>query len=225
MKRVRFSGAALAATLFVCVVSVASASAAPPEFKGATLPDTFTSVSGEGHLVAGSNTITCTKDTNEGEVNGAKTVAKLVVKFTGCSITVIFKFECKSKGAAPGEIVTRPLEGALGYINKTAKTVGLKLQPAGGGEYTEGEIECASQKVRVTGAVIGVVSPTNTLSTKGTVDFTRSGTKQVPEEIEINGVVETGVKLSSTLNGGSPEEAAEETLDEITFAKAIEVTA
>lgn len=221
---VKTLGLALAAVLALSAVSVASASALP-EFVPST-KQTFTSVSGAGELVSGGSTIKCTADTNTGEITGANTVGKVVVKFTKCTVKILFTFPCKTKNAPNAEeIITKPLVGTLGYINKAEKTVGLKLKPEAGEEYTEGEIECAGQNIRVKGAVIGKVTPVNTSSTTGTLTFTNSGTKQVPEEIEISGTVETGIHLVSSLNGGTFEASAEKTTDEITFTNAVEVKA
>lgn len=190
---------------------------------------TFTSTSGPGSLVAGSNKINCKADTNKGEVVGPAPgkIAKTVVIFTGCKLEAFFEiFECKSKGAKnKEEIETVALMGNLGYINKSAKTAGVELLPETAAEYTNGEIECAGQKVKVTGKVIGEAKPVNEMNTKGTLKFVASGTKQVPEEIEVEGTKLTGVKLQSSLNGGANEEAAETTEDTITFGESIEIMA
>jgi len=186
----------------------------------------FTSTSGTGHLVTGGNKINCTKDTNSGFITTSKTVGLVLVTFTGCKLEAFFEiFECKSKGAAKEEIMTVNLKGTLGYINKSTKLVGVKLEPETASEYTEGEIECAGNKVKVTGAVIGDASPTNTKSTTGTLEFKASGTKQGAESIEIEGKTETGIKLKSSLNGGAAEEAAEETTDTLTFSESVELMA
>lgn len=226
LKRFRVVGLCLVAVFAVSAVASASASAALPEFVPST-KQTFTSTSGVSTLAAGAFTITCEKDTNAGEITGAKTVGKVVVKFTKCTIKVLFTFECKSKGAANGEIVTNALKGTLGYIEGYGSGVGLKLEPETASEYTNGEIECAgSNKVKVTGAVIGEVTPINTSSTKGELIFKRTGTKQESgEEIEIEHVRYEHVKLMSSLNGGTAGPAAEETTDKITFKEAVEVKA
>jgi hypothetical protein len=187
------------------------------------LVSAFTSTSGAGHLVAGSNKINCTKDTNTGDITGKKTVGEMLVTFTGCKL--LEAFECKSKGAKAEEIMTVDLKGPLGYINKSTKLVGVKLEPETASEYTEGEIECASNKVKVTGAVIGDVSPTNKKSTTETLEFKASGAKQANELIEIEGKDETGIKLRSSLNGGTAEEASEETTDTLTFEELVELMA
>ncbi len=187
------------------------------------LPVDFTSTSGAGSLVAGSNKINCTKDTNEGETTSPKTIGKVLFAFTGCKLET--SSECKSKGAKVEEIMTAKLKGALGYINKSTKLVGVKLEPESGSEYTEGEIECAGKKIKVTGSIIGRITPINTKSATSILTFTRSGTKQGVELIEIEGKDLTGIKLQSSLNGGMAEEAAEETLDTITFKHEVELMA
>lgn len=187
------------------------------------LPVGFTSTSGASSLAAGRSKINCTKDTSEGETTSVETIGKVLFAFTGCKLEAFF--ECKSKGAKAEEIMTAKLKGTLGYINKSTKLVGVKLEPESGSEYTEGEIECAGVKGKVTGSVIGDITPTNTKATTGTLTLTRSGTKQGAELIEIEGKDETGVKLKFSLDGGVAEEAAEETSDTITFKQEVELMA
>lgn len=184
----------------------------------------FTSTSTTDHLVAGSNKINCTKDSDEGLIGGKKSVGELLITFSGCKLE-LFGIECKSKGAKPEEIMTVKLRGTFGYINKSTKLVGIKLEPESGTEFTQGEVECVGTKVKVTGSLIGVVSPVNTKSTSGTIELTASGSKQAHELIEIGEKDETGVKLKASLNGEPAMEASEETTDTLTFEEAVELMA
>jgi len=77
--------------------------------------------------------VTCTGGSNEkGEIvaEGSKMAKKIVMKFTGCENE--FKVKCASPGAAVGEIITKNLQGELGYIEPAvegAKIVAFALSP------------------------------------------------------------------------------------------------
>jgi hypothetical protein len=73
-------------------------------------------------------TIECAAESNTGEAEGKNKVANIAVVFTGC---VLFgSVPCSSEGAAEGEIETNTLKGKLGWLNKSAKEVGVLLEPA-----------------------------------------------------------------------------------------------
>ncbi len=182
----------------------------------------ITSTSEAGNLVAGSNTIHCKKDSGEGLSAGKRLVLEVLVAFTGCELGL---FECSTKGAKAEEIMTAALKETLGYINKSTKLTGIKLEPESGTEFTAGEIECASTKVKVTGALIGDATPVNTKTTKGTLEFKASGTKQAHELIEIEGKTETGIKLNVSVNGEPAVGASEETTESLTFNEMVELMA
>lgn len=132
-----------------------SASAALPEF--AVKPGfKITEAKYEGTLpetdweTSNRNTFSCTdKEVTEGSFLGyflnSKTVTGKLV-FTGCY--------CKSKGAKVGEIATVELEGALVYISKTSKTVGINFKPKTGNYLTKFG-DCSGE---VTGSIIIPIS-------------------------------------------------------------------
>lgn len=72
--------------------------------------------------------VECKTETNSGVAEGKNLVSNVHVTFTGCDI--FGGLPCNSAGAAPGEIQTTTLKGALGYINKAAHEVGIMLTPA-----------------------------------------------------------------------------------------------
>jgi hypothetical protein len=183
----------------------------------------FTSTSEASHLVAGSDTINCTKDKDEGLLVGDKLVQEVLVAFTGCKVDGLIA--CSSKGAKAEEIMSAELKGPLGYINKSTKLVGIKLEPESGTEFTAGEIECVGIKVKVTGSLIGDATPVNTKTTKGTLEFKASGAKQADESIEIEGKTETGVKLKASVSGEPAVEASEETTDSLSYPIEVELMA
>jgi hypothetical protein len=82
----------------------------------------------EGAGTTETTNIECTKETNTGETEGTNKVAKVEVVFTGCVYGGTNP--CNSEGRAEGEIATSTLKGKLGYIKKSAKEVGLDLEPA-----------------------------------------------------------------------------------------------
>jgi hypothetical protein len=187
------------------------------------LVSSFTSTSEANHLVAGSNKINCTKDTGEGLLTGDKLVQEVLVAFTGCKVESLFA--CSTTSAKAEEIMTARLKGALGYINKSTKLVGIKLEPESGTEFTTGEIECAGINIKVTGSLIADMTPVNTKTTTGTLEFKASGTKQVDESIEIEGKTETGVKLKASVHGEPAVEASDEMTDSLTFKESVELMA
>ena len=72
--------------------------------------------------------VECENETNSGEQEGKNKVANVHVTFTGCKL--FGSAPCTSAGAAEGEVKTSPLKGELGYINKAAHEVGVRLEPA-----------------------------------------------------------------------------------------------
>jgi hypothetical protein len=93
--------------------------------------------------------VTCEAETNTGETVAKSAVANIHVTFTGCK--VFGAAPCESEGAAEGEIRTNTLKGKLGWINKTAKEVGILLEPAQKHGLFAG-FECAGVIFTVVGA-------------------------------------------------------------------------
>ena len=76
----------------------------------------------------GTITVECAKENNTGEAEGKNKIANVHVVFRGC--VAAETIPCTSAGEEEGEIETSPLKGALGYINKSTKEVGVVLEPA-----------------------------------------------------------------------------------------------
>jgi hypothetical protein len=72
--------------------------------------------------------VECATESNSGETEGKNKVANVNVVFTGCQ--VFGSIPCWTIGLAEGEIKTSTLIGKLGWINKSAKEVGVVLEPA-----------------------------------------------------------------------------------------------
>jgi len=165
MKRMRLMGLALVA---VFAMSVASASAAQPEFYGvAAVGKTVAAQKIGGTLGAafleGKTShakITCTGGTFTGEVTGATTTSSNVTSFTGCEASSL---PCKSAGAAAGEIKTAALDGVLGNVTATLPGIRLFAPGESGKEPKTGSLatfECGGGLVNVVvkGSVIGSLS-------------------------------------------------------------------
>jgi hypothetical protein len=243
MTRIRLILLSLLAVFAISAVAASAASAALPEFgrcvvkTGGKYKDSkcieetgggfewepglvkksFTSTSGAGTLeTKGGKKVTCKADTNKGEITGAKTFGKVFVIFTGCESS---GFKCNTSGAASGEIKTNELSGELGYLEKATKKVGIVLKPVG---TSFAEFECSSLvKVKVTGAVVGEITPINTMTKTFTLKLEQS--KGIQKWTKLEGGVESVLKTS--INGGTAEQSGDESTDTITTEEEAEIKA
>jgi hypothetical protein len=162
MGRERILGLSLCAALAVCSIAVTPSLAAPPEFSP-PFPNPVKAVSkGITLETIGRFKVTCTADTSSGEVTGPATAA-LTITFTGCA-TGEGPGGGSCQNAKGGEIVTEPLFGTLGYLNRRHTAVGVDLSnpsasPAGGAliRFSCGE----DTSVEVVGSLIGRIAPIN----------------------------------------------------------------
>jgi hypothetical protein len=97
--------------------------------------------------------VECEKFTDSGNIALPNLTVKVVAKFSKCKAA---GFVCQS-GAKKGEIVTNPLAGELGYVEKAGPKVGASLaSEAEPGKGLLAEFTCTGiAKVRTHGAVIG----------------------------------------------------------------------
>jgi hypothetical protein len=79
-----------------------------------------------GVIEPGTNSVECTSENATGEQFGTKEVKNVNVTFHGCSAAGVLP--CQNT-ATEGEIKTHTLKGALGYISKSKKEVGVSLTP------------------------------------------------------------------------------------------------
>lgn len=189
--------------------------------EGEKLP--FESTSGAGTLeTKGGEKISCTSDSDTGEITGPKSVSNVSVTFKGCSTTV-FKFACTSSGQASGVIKTNLLKGEIGYLNKSKKEVGLELEPETSGGFFA-EFECAGiVSIKVRGHVIGKITPVNTMTDEYDLVFEQASGVQKYTEFEGG---PAGQVLESTKNGGSSyEQSGEETSDKVITSEEGEIAA
>jgi hypothetical protein len=151
---------AMLAMLCLSLVVVANASAIlKPEFLQSgsqiTPPIKFEGKSNFAALETKVLKIECKAVTTHGEANGAKTVAKVIFKFTSCAKGA---FPCQS-GAISGEIVTEPLKGRLGGLKSSPNEVGLLLEPEGLTPYTKFKCPLAGAEGEIYDQVIARVTP------------------------------------------------------------------
>lgn len=165
----------------------------PPQFvpAGGGFPVAFTSANKTGtkpvlFTKSAKIKITCNAESASGELTGATTVGKVVVKYTGCTAentsTKKSCGEAKTKGGSTaGEIATNKLKGEVG--ESTGSVVAQILEPEEtGGQFVEIEFEklCGVVKSgKVTGQVVAKVEPVDEESTKGKLIFETSGEEQV----------------------------------------------
>lgn len=249
MKSIKIMGLCLVAAFLVSAVAVATASATGPVFLFSGSAKGFSSASKEGTLVQKASAISeengaevkCTLDTDLGEIEGGTDTDKVrnvLVAFSGCSAKVgIETFTCTTAGQVSGVIKTNQLEGQLGYINESAKTVGLVLKPQSPATLFA-EFECTkganAVAIKVRGEIIGKMTPVNELVNPGghfTLTYATNGTKkwiQEPNELKVLGTTQTGLLLESSISkvaGGAFLFSAIKTTDEVFPLQSTEIMA
>ncbi len=156
---------------------------------------------GSSYESVGTVEIECESESSRGEASGTKSVVNVSVKFEGCKV---FGSAPCSNGPNEGEIQVNPLKGSLGYISKSAKTVGVLLEPSkkhglfaqfncagiigtavGVGNNKEG----AYYEPEKTGGYDGLISPitpVNTMTNEYTQVYTvnRANSQNVPSKFE-----------------------------------------
>ncbi|MGD0454909.1 MAG: IPT/TIG domain-containing protein [Solirubrobacteraceae bacterium] len=142
--------------------------------------------------------LVCRNESGKGEYLGAKEVANVVTKFTGCEFAGA---KCSSVGAAEGEIVTDSREGALGWIEREGGEVGLDLVPAGEGS-TFLDATCGAASVTIRGSAIAVAGAVDKMASSFTLKFKQKKGKQEPEEFE----GEATEYLEMSISGGAFEQ-------------------
>jgi hypothetical protein len=240
MKQIKMLGlAALAAMAVMALVGAGTASASQPkaEPEGGTFPVSFTGSGGAGTLETVSEsgkvrTVTCTGNTSSGEVNSATTVKKVNVKFTGCTTSGPFgnNWTCTSSGAASGEVVTVALKGTLYYVKAGSSESGILLEPESGSTFAS--FTCKgiflSETLTVSGAVVGKLTPLNSLTSSFTLTFTQTAGVQSPESYLDNACSAVKAVLSTTGSGAEtfgPIQSGISATESLTTAKKIKIAA
>jgi hypothetical protein len=155
---------------------------------------------GEGEEKLGPLSVECTHEQNFGETKGTKEVTNIAVRFEHC--VVLGSTPC-SNTPNEGEIQVNALKGALGYINKSKKEVGVLLEPVvKHGEFAKfscggflttvvgvgNEKEGAAYSPEKTGGFDGIISPiipVNTMTNAFTQTYTvNSADENIPSKFE-----------------------------------------
>jgi hypothetical protein len=195
-------------------------------------PLAFTSTSGVKRLITAKNEIECLTDSNTGEITGPQSDL-VTIKFFQCKLVVLGGGACHSTeplGGA-GEIITKSLDSELSYLEETVSPpkVGVDLLPASGTVFTL--IECVGPlgskvTVKVTGSVIGQITPVNTMTTSFALSFKCVAGKQVWTKDQ-GGATDVLTAEVKSLLGTEIEEACEEevTNDTLTTTEPGEIKA
>jgi len=182
MKRIAIAGLCLVAVMAVSAMSVASASAALPEFKANKFPVAFSShnllplePTLHSTTALGEKNVKCKMSLDKGEILNAKLVAKVTVLYTGC-VEEGTTNACTSTGEPKGAIVTSEIHGIIGYItgHLTEKLVGTELLPentSSNNVFATFVCEGPASTVIVEGCTIGQASPINVSQPTGNLLF------------------------------------------------------
>ncbi|MGP0100919.1 MAG: hypothetical protein ACLPUT_04760 [Solirubrobacteraceae bacterium] len=221
---------ALVAAFAMSLVASATASAAVPLlplllnkegkdlsitlFKGKSGASTFETKSG--------SSVKCKADTITGNITGLST-DEAEIKFTGCTATLVFTLNCKTPGAASGEIILK-VTSLLVWINVAKEEPGEDdILPSGG--LT---IECTGvvkETLKVKGSTI--CPTTKNLSKTATITCTQTKGVQAPTEYEMEGG--SKVKdITETEGTGAKTFGFEESgltgIDELEFDEEVQIT-
>jgi hypothetical protein len=202
---------ALVAILAFGVVTVASASAALPEFTG-SFPNKITiSVKQQFPAIvfnyAGQYDYECESASGTGTITGPKA---LTAKFTLKGCRPEGGALCNTIGAAAGEIKTEELKSALVYISKSTKEVGIDFNQYEGTGFKNLPVfalfGCNEGKIHETmrGGFIAPLTQTGTKTSSYTLKVAQSNGNQKPLEYEN----EAGKKINNHLEAtaiGGPE--------------------
>jgi phospholipase C len=124
--------------------------------------------------------VSCGGESSTGVISGAKTVANVVVKFTGCSSKA---GSCTTQGLAEGTLQTATLEGTLGWESRPLQKVGLDLYPVGRSGPVLRYACGGGATTTLSGSVIAPVAVGKMLTTPA-LRFMAVGASQVPTGFE-----------------------------------------
>lgn len=220
---------ALVAVFALSAAAAASASAALPEFNFGKTTPSYTAKTGELRVLENKTVdMTCGGGTSEGSVTGAKTLSSKFT-FTGCRAPS--SVECKSVGAASGEVKTGVLMDELVYTAKAKKEAGLIFNQTEAHKLTKptfASIVCGAteQQLSVVGGAIAPVTEPNIVAKQYKFTLSvESSDHQTPDTYEN----EKGEKLyefpETSILGGTPTEGAFTMSIETNFSQILEISA
>jgi hypothetical protein len=168
---------ALVAVFALSATAAATASAALPEFSGATFPVNYAmTISHEVRFSSKEEFvhITCERGGAEGQITGAKTLTAKF-RFNGCKATGVGgAVTCTTKGAASGEIRSETVQGAPVYTSKASKEVGIDFniyEPKKLLLPTFADFSCGESAVQSRNGMIVPVTSLNKLATSYALNF------------------------------------------------------
>jgi hypothetical protein len=147
-------------------------------------------------VAPGTLKIVCRSIDESGEYVGTKSERQVVVTLRGCT-----SGSGPCGNAAANEIVTRPLEGAIGLKDTGLTRILLGLFPTGHSGPVA-EFHCGTNAVTMTGALLGPL-PIATGERTYEVRYVAREGRQNAEELED----ESGLVLSLSVGGGPPVRA------------------
>jgi hypothetical protein len=209
----------------------------------------FTATSGESFLEGKSGLKVVCKEAvakgkydSDGTTPSVKGVESVVATFTGCGIPAV-GVECNTEGHPAGEIITKELEGNLGYIKKTApKEVGQELKPhTKGGEFANfnctsafhivvkecnsGSAVCGAEE-KGGNCIISKLAPINTMSLTGTSTYkVKEGLPGVQEPQHFENLKPPICNLENTTNGEKNERSTQNEVATVTGEEELELFA
>jgi hypothetical protein len=165
---------------------------------------TMTTKGGKGTLeTVGKIGVSCTTETSIGEFSGTKEAKNIVVTFKGCESGGI---ACSTAGSASGELVTKTLEGTIGWENKASKAVAFDLFPEGKtGLFIE--FACSGLTFAVRGSVLVPLSPVDKMLSTMTLKY--KATKGIQQLTHFEGGSED---ILETTHKGLPYEQSGQTI-------------
>jgi hypothetical protein len=170
---------ALTSVLALAAMTTAAASAALPEFSGATFPVSYamTTSHHEVHFYSNETTayVVCEGGGEaSGQITGAKTLTAKFA-FHGCkAVGVGGTVTCTTKGATSGEIRSETVQGAPVYTAKASKAVGIDFniyEPKKLGIPTFADFSCAEFKFQTRSGMIAPVTSLNKPATSYALNF------------------------------------------------------
>jgi hypothetical protein len=232
MLRARITCLAVSAAFVVLPAGGAAAVPAKPRFEFPAVKKHITSDGGASVLeTVGGTKVTCKAESDEGVIlsNGTNVVREAIVTFTGCESG---GFKCKSPDGGPGEILTNPLKGQLGYLEAVESgKVGVDLA-AETGELL-GEVDCAGglAKVKVRGDLVGEIGPLNVARKEFSLSFAQASGKQEWAKIFLEEPFESGkyIEVASvpevSIDGFAFKDAGLESTDQIATEEEVKIVA
>jgi hypothetical protein len=176
-----------------------------------------TTAGGKGVLTTvGGLGVKCETEHSTGEYSGSKEVKNVVVTFTGCESAGA---ACNTTGAASGELVTKDLEGIVGWESKAAHKTAFDLYPEGKtGLFIE--FACIGLTVAVRGSVLVPITA-DKMEQTGTLKYASTGGRQAVEHFE----GEPNDILEASFRGGAFEQSGQTITTTLTNEEKLELNA